>query len=50
MIFPVSPFRLKIFAVLLWILGVGCIVALNLSGSVFGTLLQGGSNLYRRPS
>jgi len=36
---------LKIFAVLLWILGVASIVGLNVGGSEFGSLLSNGSNL-----
>jgi hypothetical protein len=36
---------LKIFAVLLWILGVASIVALNAAGSAFGGLFQGGPSL-----
>jgi len=35
---------LKIFAVLLWILGVASIVGLNVAGSEFGSLLSNGSN------
>ncbi|MGO9310998.1 MAG: hypothetical protein ACLQDL_18490 [Spirochaetia bacterium] len=35
---------LKIFAVLLWILGVAAIVGLNVSGSMLGSLLQPGGN------
>lgn len=36
---------LKIFAVLLWILGVASIVGLNVAGSAVGDLFQGGLNL-----
>ena len=36
---------LKIFAVLLWILGVASIVGLNVAGSAVGDLFQGGPNL-----
>ena len=36
---------LKIFAVLLWVLGVASIVGLNVAGSEFGSLLSNGSNL-----
>ena len=36
---------LKIFAVLLWILGVACIVGLNVAGSPVGNLFQFGPNL-----
>jgi len=35
---------LKIFAVLLWILGIAAIVGLNVSGSMMGSLLQSGGN------
>ena len=36
---------LKIFAVLLWILGVASIVGLNVAGSAVGDLFQVGPNL-----
>jgi hypothetical protein len=36
---------LKIFAVLLWILGVATIVGMNFAGSAVSDLLQNGANL-----
>jgi hypothetical protein len=35
---------LKIFAVLLWIVGIAAIIGLNVAGSVVGGLLQSGGN------
>jgi hypothetical protein len=43
MMLKVLSVCLKIFAVLLWILGIACVVGLNLAGSGFGSLLQGAS-------
>jgi hypothetical protein len=34
---------MKIFAVLLWIVGIAAIVGMNVAGSAVGGLLQGGS-------
>jgi hypothetical protein len=34
---------MKIFAVLLWIVGIAAIVGMNVAGSAIGGLLQGGS-------
>jgi len=36
---------LKIFAVLLWILGVAAIVGMNFAGSAFSSLFQSGPSL-----
>ena len=36
---------LKIFAVLLWMLGIASIVAINAAGSIFGNLFQNGPTL-----
>jgi hypothetical protein len=36
---------LKIFAVLLWIVGIAAIVGMNVAGSAMGGLLQSGANL-----